>query len=411
MAFEVTARERRWLMALVVLATIAAAFVVLSFVATMLLFFGDIILVFFLAWLLAFIVSPIASLVAHVVPGMSRAVAVVIVYVLAIAALVVLAVLAAQAMYGSVTDFIANAPSLEQRLPSIVQPWQQRLDALNLGQVNLQQQANAVLQSLQSSASQLVGPLQQLAVASLGVVGNLLLVVILSLYMAADRDRILSFLFRIVPPSYTEEARLLESSVARSFGGFLRGQAAMGFIYAAVAAVTSYVLGLDYLPVTTAVAGILMAIPFFGPFVAWAPPVLVAIVLNPNATIPALLFMALGWFVVMNLVQPRLMSESVGIHPIVVLGSVLVGSRLAGVAGAIFGIPVAAVLSSFFFYYLGRSHESRTVAARAASRLGEREGRAIRVPREPVAGLDREVPETVGTATPDLEDRPVPSKP
>ena len=54
--------------------------------------------------------------------------------------------------------------------------------------------------------------------------------------MVVDRDAILSFLFRLVPPGYKEEARLLETSVARSFGGFLRGQAILGVVYAAVAA-------------------------------------------------------------------------------------------------------------------------------------------------------------------------------
>jgi hypothetical protein len=85
----------------------------------------------------------------------------------------------------------------------------------------------------------------------------------------------------------------------------------------------------------------------------------------------------------MNVVQPRLMADSVGIHPIVVLGSIIIGGKVAGIPGAIFGIPVAAVLSSFFFYYLSRaSADSRTVAQRAARRVSEREGRPV-VPPEP----------------------------
>ena len=63
----------------------------------------------------------------------------------------------------------------------------------------------------------------------------MLIVFFLSIYMVLDRDVVLAFLFRIVPPSYSEEARLLEASVSRSFGGFLRGQALMGFVYFLVA--------------------------------------------------------------------------------------------------------------------------------------------------------------------------------
>ena len=99
--------------------------------------------------------------------------------------------------------------------------------------------------------------------------------------------------------------------------------------------------------------------------------------------------MVVGWFIVMNIVQPRVMASSVGIHPVVVLVSVLIGLRLYGVVGAIFAIPVAAVISAFFFHYLNRSAgEARDVTSRAARRLEEREGRPVRVPSPPI-GLRR----------------------
>ena len=80
-------------------------------------------------------------------------------------------------------------------------------------------------------------------------------------------------------------------------------------------------------------SGVLMAIPFFGPFVAWAPPVVVAFLTQSGDTLPAFILMGIGWLLVMNLLQPRLMQEAVGIHPIVVLGSVLIGAKIAGIAG------------------------------------------------------------------------------
>jgi predicted PurR-regulated permease PerM len=134
-----------------------------------------------------------------------------------------------------------------------------------------------------------------------------------------------------------------------------------------------------------------MAIPFFGPFVAWAPPVVVAFLTQSNPLL-AFILMGIGWLLVMNLLQPRLMQEAVGIHPIVVLGSVLIGAKIAGIAGAIFGIPIAAVLSAFFFHYLAMTRDTAPVAARAAKRVEAREGRPVRVPREPSPGIDPDVP-------------------
>jgi len=85
--------------------------------------------------------------------------------------------------------------------------------------------------------------------------------------------------------------------------------------------------------------------------------------------------MGAGWFLTMNVLQPRLMSGSVGIHPIVVLLSVLIGNKIAGIPGAIFGIPIAAVISAFFFYFM-------------RSIRGEPPGSMATVP----IGMGREIP-------------------
>jgi hypothetical protein len=57
----------------------------------------------------------------------------------------------------------------------------------------------------------------------------------------------------------------------------------------------------------------------------------------------------------------------------------------------VFGIPIAAVLSALFLHSLGRPEDQGPVAARAAKRVGEREGRVIRAPREPDPSVDRDV--------------------
>jgi predicted PurR-regulated permease PerM len=420
MAIELTARQRRWVDALLVLGTIALALLVLGQVVGLFFYFGDVILVFFLAWLVAFILSPTVDAIVRRVPRLGRALVTAIVYVIILGIFFTIVIVTAGALVSGIRDFIANQDTFRANLPQTLAPWQQRLDAIGLGQVNIVDQANALLNGLSTYANQLVGPLQQIAVASIGVAGNLLIVVLLSVYVVIDRDKISSFLFRIVPPGRQEEARLLEDAVSRSFGGFLRGQAVMGLTYAGVALIASAAGDLPLVAVTTAAAGILQAIPFFGPFVSWAPPVLVAILTNPDAVLPVLAIMAIGWFVIMNIIQPRLMQDTVGIHPIVVLGSVLIGARAAGIAGAIFGIPISAVVSAFFFHYLRRSAESGSVASRAARRLEERVGRPVRVPREPSPGIDPDVetetptdatsgrrpPDPPGMAHPDRQPRP-----
>jgi predicted PurR-regulated permease PerM len=400
-----SSREHRWLTALLVLATLTFAFVVVDYVGKWITFFGDVIMIFFLAWLLAFILSPIANGLVHLFPRLPRALAVIVVYSLLIIILISAILLVAQQLYSSITNLVTNWPTGDA-LREKLRPEQDWLNSIGGGQISLYDQVNLLLDNLKTGASDLARPLGDIAVASLGIFGNLLFIFFLSLYMAVDRDHIVSFLFRIVPPSYTDEARLLEHSVSRSFGGFLRGQALMGMLYGAISMVASALLGLPYLPVTATASGILQAIPFFGPFISWTPPVLVAIFFKPEAALPVMIIMVIGWFVLMNIVQPRLMSEAVGLHPVAVLGSVMIGSKIAGIPGAIFGIPVAAVIASFFFYYLGRNRDTASVALRAAKRLEEREGRPVRVPRLPQAGEDEEVePAPAPEGQPNLQRR------
>jgi predicted PurR-regulated permease PerM len=395
-------RDRRLVGAILVLGTVALTFIVISQLAGVFFYFGDIFLTFFLAWLLAFIISPLVARISGLVPRLPRAVAAVLVYTAIVVLLILLIVLAAGALATSITEFIASIPNIRGDLPEIVRPWQTWLASIGLGQIDLQTQALSILNNLDQVAGALAAPLQQVAVASIGVLGTMIIVFLLSIYMVIDRDAIMAFLFRVIPPTYADEARLLQTSVSRAFGGFLRGQAILGGVYFLLAFVTSAILGLPLIALTSVAAGLLMAIPFFGPFVAWAPPVVVALVLKQDATLPSLVLMGIGWFVVMNGLQPRIMRDSVGIHPIVVLGSVLIGSRIAGIPGAIFGIPIAAVVSAFFFFYLRRSSGDRSVAGRAAKRLSERDGRPVRVPREPEPGTADDVDEVgdPGLATP-----------
>ncbi len=400
-----TDRQRRLIDTALVLAVVALAFVVAGDAANLLYSFGDILLLFFLAWLLSFALLPLIKGVSRLLPWMPTAGAVIIVYLAIVVVLLSVLVQASASLATSINEFLRNAPRFQDQLTNLLTDVQNRFTDLGFS-VNLVDQAPQIVDNLQKWAVELVGPLQSLAVASIGVIGNILILVILSIYIAVDREAISAFLYRLVPPSFATEARLLQVSVSRSFGGFLRGQVVMGFTFGVFTAAVNVVFGLPYAAVTTVASGLLHAVPFFGPFVSWLPPVAVALLLQPGATIPVLIVMAIAWLLTMNVLQPRLMSGAVGIHPIVVLGSVVVGSKIAGFAGAIFGIPIAAVLSAFFFQWFGRSREGGTVADRAARRLAAREGREVRPPREPVPGVDADVEEVASGRPAGVEQDP-----
>jgi predicted PurR-regulated permease PerM len=375
--------EGRWIRALLILATLTVGLVFIGLAANVVLYFSEIILILVMAWVFAFVLSPVVTAIKRVLPAAPRSLVVVTVYALLFVVLSAIVLVIASQLADSIVSFTEELPTLRERMPEILGEWQDRLDALGL-QVNLVLVANDALDGVAESSGQFLGPLQQIALASLNTLGNLMFMVFLSLFIVIDKDRLLGFVNQVTPPRFAEEMRLFQTSVASSFGGFIRGQGIQGLVYGAVAAAGSIALGIEFVPLTTALVAIFQMIPFFGPFISWAPPVVAAILTQPDAIIPILIIMAVGWFVTMNIVQPRVMASSVGIHPIVVLVSVLIGLRLQGVVGAIFAIPVAAVISAFFFHYLNRSKGGpRDVTSRAARRLEARQGRPVRVPAPP----------------------------
>ncbi|HUP83053.1 MAG TPA: AI-2E family transporter [Candidatus Limnocylindria bacterium] len=387
MDIQLPESERRWLHAALVLGTLVLALVLVAQVSVILVFFTDILLILLLAWLLAFILSPLVGLTLRAFPKLPRVLVVGVVYVLLFLGLSAITLVVAGSLGSSISSFLASLPTLQARLPETLAGIQNGLAGLGF-QVDLVKAAQDLLGNLGNLGDKLVGPLTDLAIFSLGIVGNLLLVIFLSLFIILDQERMLAYVNRLVPPRYGETARLFESSVSTSFGGFIRGQAIQGLVFAAVVALAHILFGLEFLPVSTALAGILQLIPFFGPLLSWAPPIVIALLTKPDAVIPTLILVGAGWFIVGNVITPRVMSKAVGIHPVVVLVSVLVGIKVAGIAGAIFALPFAAIGAAFLQHYLARNAGApRDVTSRAAQRVGEREGRVVRVPTAPAAGI------------------------
>jgi hypothetical protein len=98
-----------------------------------------------------------------------------------------------------------------------------------------------------------------------------------------------------------------------------------------------------------------MLIPFFGPPLALIPPIIGAVLFTGGAAIPATVILVVVQTVLVNWLQPRLMRGALGLHPILVLVGLLLGAQVAGVWGALFGIPIIAVLWVFVSYVVFRT--------------------------------------------------------
>ena len=338
------AREWRWLLAFLILGSAYFAVLLIEILIGIMGEFSQILLILFLAWLLAFVMSPVVDFFEGL--RISRPVAVGVAYLFAL----VLLGFALFTTGAAITQQLAQAtddfPATALRIESTLAGYQSTLglDRLNIDLVELFHNAQDQVGIL---AGAIFDQAQEIAGATLATLGSLFLILILSLYMVIDRDRILAKLNRAVPRRYSDEMQILESTVARAFGGFLRAQLVLAVIQAILVAVIGIAFQIPYLFLVGTLSALAMVIPFFGPPLALIPPIVAAWIYTPDTFIFSTVILVAVQTVLVNWLQPRLMQGALGIHPILVLVGLLVGAQVAGVWGALFGIPVIAVLNVF----------------------------------------------------------------
>ena len=350
---------------------------------------SDILLLFFLAWLLAFVLDPIARRLQQL--GLQRALAAGTVY---LGLLVLVAILAVSVVPTAATQLI----QLGNTLPALVTELQGRADELQrflqgrgISETQLSDFQRDLFTRAQTLGTVLAANALSVATAILGTVLNFTIVLILSFYILMDGQRIARLFVGVLPPRYREDTFAAMEQIDRTFGGFVRGQLIQTAIYGLGTAAVMVAAGLPYYVVIGIVAGIAMIIPVIGPYLAMAPPLILAVIFNPSSVWWVFVLLFVLQFVVINVMMPRIMGQSVGLHPVVIFAAVLVGARVGGAWGAIFGVPVAAML-----YLLVRAFYQRVVTRMPLYRSG--------VPLSP----DALVPAPVAINGPDVADGPPP---
>jgi predicted PurR-regulated permease PerM len=391
-------RERWWRAAFIILATIYVALLLVRLLVDVLSGFTQIALVLFTAWLLAFVLSPVVAWLS----GrwrISRGVAIGVVYAATLLGAGFLLFYAASAVGTDMGTMADEFTLTRARIEGTLHEW---ADLVAFGDfrpnlVEIYRDAEAVFVR---TAQSVIG---EVPAVTLNVLGALVLVVILSLYMLADSQGLIGKLRRVVPNRYEDEFDILERTVSRAFGGFLRAQLILAAIQTALTVIVVIVLQLDYGFIITVTSALAMLIPFFGPPLALIPPILAVAIFTDWVLVVGPLLL-LVQTVLVNYVQPRLMREALGMHPILVLVGLLVGAQVAGLWGALFGIPILAVANVFFNYAVNLRTIEETPVAEMDDVLEEvRQERPDATPEE-VAALAAERVEVTDESEEDVEE-------
>ena len=333
--------DRNWQNALVLLLTVLSGLALLWVLWQMVSPIAHTLILFGLAAVLAFALSGPVNLMAKRIGN--RLFAIVAVYVLV-----------GFVVVGGLTllagPFVREATALTGALPQYAAELQARAPGVQntLGQYGVQTDVDqlkarattAVEQGAAEVLKNLVGTLAEVG----GIILDIVLALVISLYLLIDGPRFRARSLALVPAEHRAKALFLEDNVSRVLGGYLRGQLTLAVIIGVAAGAGTALLGLPYAVVLGVLAGLFELVPMFGPILSVVPAVLVALFLPFPTVLWVVLFFLAVQQIENNILSPRISGHAVGLHPLGAMFALLAGFQLAGLLGGLFAVPLAGVL-------------------------------------------------------------------
>lgn len=219
-----------------------------------------------------------------------------------------------------------------------------------------------VLSYIQQGITTATGLVSSTAALSVAVVGSIvqglitaILVFFLSLYLTKDLPIIRRYVEGLFPTSYQPELRELLQRIGFIWSSFFRGQIILSTVIGTVTWAALTLVGMPGALVLGIAAGALEVIPQMGPIIATIPAVIVALIQGSDVLAQygvgnvgfALIIMAM-YFIIQqveaSVLVPRIIGESVNLHPVVIICGVAVGFNVFGVLGAFLAAPLMATL-------------------------------------------------------------------
>lgn len=178
----------------------------------------------------------------------------------------------------------------------------------------------------------------------IGSIGLAVAVVIISFYLTISREGVERFIRAVIPLAYEAPALSIYQRSRKKMGMWFRTQILASFIMWVLVWGSLSLLGLKHAFLIGMFAAVFELIPFVGPILTGAVAFFFAMATSPVLALYTLIvFLVLHQFEAHVLV-PLLTRRMVGLHPVVVIVSLLIGLELAGLLGAVIAVPLAAVL-------------------------------------------------------------------
>lgn len=280
----------------------------------------------------------------------SRTAAVLVVFAVLTVALALLLVLLVPILEQQLRTLIENLPRYLQWLQERIQPWVERI-APNAGALDVATVRTLIVEHWNQAGGLAATVLQHAfssGTALLAVIVNLVLIPVITFYLLRDWDHFVAWVQDLLPRRVVVTASALARETDAMLGQFLRGQLLLMIALAIIYTVGLWLAGLKLAFLIGVVSGLVSFVPYLGVIVGVTLSVIAMLVQTGGALLPLLwvgLVFAVGQTMEGAVLQPWLVGDRIGLHPVTVIFAVLAGGQLFGFVGVLLALPAAAAIA------------------------------------------------------------------
>lgn len=212
-------------------------------------------------------------------------------------------------------------------------------------QINIQEWLSVFLSSIEIPSFSEAGNYLKLF-------GDLIFIVFITIlatyFMMAEREKIMDRARKILPESICHGYQLILSNFKKAVGGYFKAQLKIMVILIVIMYVTFLFIGIKYSFLLAFIVGFIDLLPIFGTGIVFWPWAIIDFFTEDYNRAITILFLYFVCQVIKQLLQPKIVGNSIGISPFLALLFMFIGYRIAGVIGLILGIPFGMVAISFY---------------------------------------------------------------
>lgn len=337
--------EKRYLwLILLILAVIVAALLLFNLRAKLL----AILRPFFIAFLVAYILNPAVNKLQLKMP---RVVAIMLVYILILILILLFISFLLPKIISEMMGLIDILPGYIRQFQDTTSKMQYAMDGAGIPQ-SIKEALLSIGDDIEDTIKGIVHNMGSSIIDILSVSASLIIVPVIAFYFLKDADYFKNAFAQLIPITKRENVLRVARDINRVLNRFIRGQLLIAVIVGVLSSIGLTIVGVDYGIIFGLLLGLFDLIPYFGPVIGSIPALIFALMESKTIFFLALLVIVIVQQLESSIITPKIIGDSVGLHPVYVILFLLIGGSFFGIIGMLLAVPTALILRILFSHII-----------------------------------------------------------